>query len=53
VVLPYTEVAQPDVDSSLWTLGELKAEAAVDYPTLGDLKVEFATLGALKLRIHS
>jgi hypothetical protein len=51
-VLPYREARQPDVDAGLWTLGELKAEAATDYPTLGNLKAEFATLGALKLRLH-
>lgn len=53
VVLPYMEVTQPDVDASLWTLGELKTDAALNYPTLGGVKAEFATLGALKLRIPS
>jgi hypothetical protein len=50
--LPYEETEQPDADSSLWTLDELKAHAVTAYPTLTDLVTAYAgkTLDDLKLR---
>lgn len=50
----YTETSQPDVSSSVWNLGDLKAQAVTSYPTLGDLKTAYAglTLKDLKLRVH-
>ena len=53
ITLPYREAVQPDVDSAVWVLGELKSHAALQYPTLADLKETYTgkTLRDLKLRV--
>lgn len=52
VTLPFEETTQPDVDTALWTLGDLKSAAPTSYPTLGDLKAAYSgrTLKDLKMR---